>query len=83
MDGILGMDALAAPHVLIDFANGVLSFPADGSACADGGVALPSRASGSRVVVDARVDGLDRALVVDTGAETIVLFDAPGDSGRR
>jgi predicted aspartyl protease len=82
LDGILGMDALAAPHVLIDFANGALSFPADGAPRAPEGVALPSRASGSRVVVDARVDGRDRALVVDSGAETIVLFDEPGDHGR-
>lgn len=82
VDGILGMDALAAPHVLIDFAHGVLSFSTDGLDSAAEGVALPSRANGLRVVVDARVDGLDRALVLDTGAETIVLFEAPGDVGR-
>lgn len=82
VDGILGMDALAGPHVLIDFANGALSFPTDGVAAVPEGVSLPARASGARVVVDARIDGRDRALVLDTGAETIVLFEAPGDSGR-
>lgn len=83
VDGILGMDALAAPHVLIDFANAALSFPADGLARAPGSASLPARTAGARVVVDARIDGRDRPLVLDSGAETIVLFEAPGAPGRR
>ena len=34
------------------------------------------RWAGGRVVLDARIDGRERALVLDTGAETLVVFEA-------
>ena len=47
VDGILGMDALTAPHVLIDFANGVLSVAAVERTDRPEGAVLPVRSTAS------------------------------------
>lgn len=74
MDGILGMDVLGRGDLLLDLERGVLTMARRLPAPA--GVALPGHAVGGRRIVAARVDGRERALVLDTGAATFVVFEA-------
>lgn len=74
IDGILGMDALAGDHVLIDLAGGRLSFVAADDRAVRG-VRVPAREFGGRILIEAHVDGRARTLVLDTGAEAVVVFD--------
>ncbi len=75
IDGILGMDALGGDRVLIDLAAGLLTFVAADDARGVRGVRVPVRETGGRFVIEARVDGRPRQLVLDTGAEAVVVFD--------
>jgi predicted aspartyl protease len=80
IDGILGMDVLDADRIVLDLVVGSLSL-VDGAAARrpGGGIALPAREVGGRLVVEARVDGRLRSLVLDTGAAVTVLYeDAAG-----
>ena len=74
VDGILGMDLLAARDVVLDFDRGLLTLADSAPGPSAAGVSLPMRWAGGRVVLDARIDGRERALVLDTGAQTLVVF---------
>jgi hypothetical protein len=74
-DGILGMDVLGTGDVVLDFAGGELTLSQPTPRTRRSGVALPLRMVGTRVAVEARVDGQPRTLVLDSGADTLVLFE--------
>jgi len=76
VDGILGMDALAHDRVLLDLAGGQLSFVEAGDAASARGTAATMRQESGRVLLDARIDGMTRTLVLDSGAAHVVVYDA-------
>lgn len=77
IDGILGMDVLDADRIVLDLRGGVLSL-LDGTSrpASRRGTALPARLVGGRLVVEARVNGRPRSLVLDSGAAVTVLYEA-------
>jgi len=78
IDGILGMDVLDADRLVLDLVAGTLLLTdADDTRVARRGSRLPARTVNGRLVVDARVDGRVRALVLDSGAAITVLYDDP------
>ncbi|MEZ5293751.1 MAG: retropepsin-like aspartic protease [Vicinamibacterales bacterium] len=84
LDGILGMDVLDGDHVVFDFAHGRLGFPAAAEAAAlSAGTPVPIREVGGRLIVEARVNGAARDLVLDSGAEVAVIYDAGAGGGTR
>lgn len=76
LDGILGMDALGGAPMVLDLAGGRLSLDAGGGGSAREGLAVPARVHGGRLVVDVEVDGAVRSMVLDSGAQVPVVFDA-------
>ena len=82
VDGILGMDLLGAREMVFDFDRGLLTLSNGVAQARPAGVALSTRILRGRLVVEARIDGRARHLVLDTGAETLVLFE-PLRRGRR
>ncbi len=76
LDGILGMDVLDADRLVLDLVGGTLTL-VDGPSdhVARRGAAMPVRAVGGRVVVEARVDGWPRQLVLDSGAAATIVYD--------
>ena len=78
-DGILGIDALQGTSVLIDFRHNVMTI-----SDSDADTAVPSadpaneiivtarRRSGQLIVTHARIDGIDTAVVIDTGSEVSI-----------
>lgn len=81
IDGILGMDALSSGRLALDLVAGTLAFgDVDARAGRPGGRVVPARVVEGRLLVEARVDGRPRTLVLDSGAAQLVLFDA-GESG--
>jgi Aspartyl protease len=78
LDGILGMDALAGAPFVLDLAGGqLLRLPPDANGRGEG-VAVPARTHAGRVVVEVEVDGAMRAMVLDSGAQVPVVFEAAG-----
>lgn len=78
LDGILGMDVLGRHDLVIDFEYGRLTLADDLRAS---GVALATRTIAGRRVVEARIDGQPRSLVLDTGAAAFVVFDGERAGG--
>ncbi len=79
IDGILGMDGLDADRVVLDLVLSRLTLvDGPGDDVARRGTVLPARTLGGRVIVDARVDGAWRGLVLDSGAAATVVFDGDG-----
>jgi len=76
IDGILGMDALAHDRVLLDLAGGRLSFVEAANAPSAHGAAAAMRQERGRVLLEARIDGVPRTLVLDSGAAHVVVYDA-------
>lgn len=76
LDGILGMDVLGAGPVRIDLVVGALAFLDDARVPRGSGAEVPAREQAGRLVIDARIDGRRRAMVLDTGAQMAVMFDA-------
>lgn len=76
IDGILGMDVLDAERVVLDLAAGELTL-VDGASdhVPRRGTALPTREVAGRLVVEARLDGRARTLVLDSGAAATVVYD--------
>ena len=76
-DGILGIDALQGTRVLIDFRRNQMTI-ADASAAEpvrDTGyeiVVTAQRKRGQLIVTRASIDGVDTAVVIDTGAEVSI-----------
>ncbi|MGE0812510.1 MAG: aspartyl protease family protein [Vicinamibacterales bacterium] len=82
LDGILGMDVLDGEHVVFDFDRGRLRFPASAEAAGlSEGTAVPIREIGGRLLVEARVNGAPRDLVLDSGAEVAVIYGGSGGGG--
>lgn len=77
LDGVLGMDLLDADRVVFDFVAGDLTL-VDGPSdhVARRGTAMPARELGGRVVVEARLDGRPRMLVLDSGAAAPTVYDS-------
>ncbi len=76
LDGILGMDALGGTPFVLDLAGGALRFlPAEASGRGEG-LLVPARPHAGRVVVEVAVDGETRAMVLDSGAQMPVVFEA-------
>lgn len=76
IDGILGMDGLDADRVVLDLVLSRLTLvDGPGDDVARRGTVLPARTLGGRVIVDARVDGARRGLVLDSGAAATVVFE--------
>ena len=75
IDGILGMDALAHDRVFLDLAGGQLSFVEAGAAATARGTAATMRQESGRVLLEARLDGVTRTLVLDSGAAHVVVYD--------
>jgi Aspartyl protease len=76
LDGILGMDALAGAPFVLDLAGGQLLLLAADATGRGEGVAVPARTHAGRVVVEVEVDGAPRAMVLDSGAQVPVVFEA-------
>lgn len=72
VDGILGLDALQNLRVLIDFRKGTMDVE-DAYQKPTGGpyeiVVRARRLRGQMVITDATVDGVDAAIIIDTGAQ--------------
>jgi predicted aspartyl protease len=82
LDGILGMDVLGGGPVVLDLAGGALLLGQERPAGAGQGEAVPARVHGGRLVVDVEVDGALRTMVLDSGAQVPVVFDAaPAGAG--
>lgn len=76
IDGILGMDALTGDRLTLDLVAGTLAVgDADVRAGRPAGHVVPARVVAGRMLVDARVGGQRRTLVLDSGASHLVLFD--------
>ena len=76
IDGILGMDGLDADRVVLDLVLSRLTLvDGPGDDVARRGTVLPARRLGGRVIVDARLDGARRGLVLDSGAAATVVFE--------
>lgn len=74
-DGIIGTDTLQDQHVLLDFARRQIRLgDADASFGSNGYeiVVRARRRSGQLIMTNARIDGINVAVVIDTGAETSI-----------
>lgn len=81
IDGILGMDVLDAERIVLDLAAGELTLvDGDSDDVARRGTALPARVVAGRLLLDARLDGRARTLVLDSGATATVVYD-PAPAG--
>lgn len=74
-DGILGLDSLQGQRVLIDFRKAVMAI--DDAKILGGNrgfeiVVTARRRSGQLIMADARIDGVDTDVVIDTGAESSI-----------
>ena len=76
LDGILGMDALGGWPMVLDVAGARLEFGEGAPGGAGDGIPVPARVQDGRVVVEVRVDGVRRTMVLDSGASMPVVFDA-------
>jgi predicted aspartyl protease len=74
-DGIIGTDTLQDQRVLLDFSRELMTL---GDAHANGGnggyeiVVKARRKSGQLIIANARLDGINVAVIIDTGAETSI-----------
>ncbi|HVR90334.1 MAG TPA: retroviral-like aspartic protease family protein [Novosphingobium sp.] len=74
-DGIVGLDSLQDQRVLLDFGRKLMAI---GDAKALGGnrgfeiVVTARRRSGQLIMTNARIDGVETDVVIDTGAETSI-----------
>lgn len=72
VDGILGLDALQDLRVLIDFRKGTMDVE-DAHEKPSGGrydiIVRARRLKGQMIITDAEIDGIDVAVIVDTGAQ--------------
>lgn len=74
-DGILGLDSLQGQRVLIDFRQNLIAVDDARTLGGDRGfeiVVTARRKSGQLILADARLDGVNVRVVIDTGAETSV-----------
>jgi hypothetical protein len=71
VDGVLGQSWLARHDYLLDYRNGRMVL--DGAA-PESGARMNLRSVDGRPAVAARVDGVAQDLVVDSGADVLVLF---------
>lgn len=78
LDGIIGLDVLRGRCLIIDYAAKTLTF--DCSTASGPTVPLVRRAS--RVLVDVTIDSHQRRLLLDTGAEAILLFERAAPAAR-
>ena len=71
-DGILGLDALQAVRVLIDFRERRITLADSSEGSSTSGYEIVVRARrklGQMIITDARIDGVRTAIVIDTGAQ--------------
>lgn len=78
LDAIIGLDVLRGRCLIIDYAARTLTFGCSGGSGPT--VALARR--GSRVLIDVTIDGQQRRLLLDTGAEAILLFERAAPAAR-
>ena len=88
-EGMLGLDSLQGQRILIDFRKGLMAV---NDAKALGGnrgfeiVVTARRRSGQLIMTDARIDGIDVDVLIDTGSDTTLgnraLQKAMGRRGR-
>lgn len=74
-DGIIGTDTLQDQHVLLDFVRQQIRLGDAGTLSPANGYEIVVRArrkSGQLIMTDARIDGINVAVVIDTGAETSI-----------
>ena len=74
-DGILGIDGLQGQQVLIDFRQNQLTITDAAAPSRDPAyeiVVTAQRRSGQLIVTHASIDGVDTAVVIDTGAEVSI-----------
>lgn len=87
-DGIVGVDSLQGQRVLIDFHADTMTIDDRRNIGSDDGydiVVVARRRSGQLIMTDARVDGINVSVVIDTGAESsignLALLQALGKRG--
>jgi predicted aspartyl protease len=74
-DGIIGTDTLQDQRVLLDFSRELMTLGESGAHGANVGyeiVVKARRESGQLIIANARLDGINVAVIIDTGAETTV-----------
>lgn len=74
-DGIIGLDSLQGQRVLIDFEKNTMTIADAKSLGGDRGyeiVVTARRLSGQLIMTNARIDGVNTQVVIDTGAESSV-----------
>lgn len=74
-DGIIGLDSLQGQRVLIDFGKNTMTIADAKSLGGDRGyeiVVTARRLSGQLIMTNARIDGVNTQVVIDTGAESSV-----------
>lgn len=74
-DGILGLDSLQGQRVLMDFRKNVMAISDAKTLGGNRGydiVVTARRRSGQLIMTDARLDGVDVDIVIDTGAENSI-----------
>ena len=74
VDGILGLDALQDLRVLIDFRNGQMDV-VDSRVEETGSYDIVVRArrqKGQMIIADAEIDGVETAVIIDTGAQSSI-----------
>lgn len=87
-DGIVGVDSLQGQRVLIDFRANTMTIDDKRNFGKDDGydiVVVARRKSGQLIMTDARIDGVNVNVVIDTGAEgsigNLALLQAMGKRG--
>lgn len=73
-DGIVGLDSLQGQRVLLDFKRGLIAID-DAKSSRNRGyeiVVTARRRSGQLIMANARIDGVQTDVVIDTGAETSI-----------
>ncbi|GGC42340.1 hypothetical protein GCM10011371_32180 [Novosphingobium marinum] len=73
-DGILGLDSLQDQRILLDFERGLMAIE-DARKSGTRGyeiIVAARRKSGQLVVTNAEVDGIDVAVVIDTGSDSTI-----------
>ncbi len=74
-DGILGIDSLQGQRVLLDFRKGLIAVNDARNLGGNSGyeiVVTARRRSGQLIMANARIDGVDTDVVIDTGAESSI-----------
>lgn len=74
-DGIIGLDSLQDQRVLMDFRKGLMAINDAKSLGGNAGyeiVVTARRMSGQLIMADARIDGVQTSVVIDTGAENSI-----------